>query len=86
MLTIGFLFTISFKELLHQLCYLRVMTFESEVTAWDKMNLGVWQVTLEGFGSGRDERRVILAPDGQQRRLVVAKIFLELRVIGAWRK
>ena len=59
-----------------------MMAFEGEVTAGDEVDFCIGQVTFESIGSSGDERRVVLTPDGQQRRLVVAKILLELRIKG----
>ena len=44
------------------------------------MDFCIWQVMLEGFGSGRNKRRIILAPDSQQMWLTGAQVFLELRI------
>ena len=38
------------------------MAFEGEVTAGDEVDLDIGHIALEGIGSGRDERRVVLAP------------------------
>ena len=40
---------------------LRMMAFEGEVSAGDEMDFGIGQVALEGFGSSRDERRIVLS-------------------------
>ena len=50
------------QKLLHQSGNLRVMAFEGEVTAGDEVDLDIGHIALEGIGSGRDERRVVLAP------------------------
>ena len=70
----------SFQKFTHKGGNLRMMAFEGKVSAGDEMDFGIGQVALEGFGSSGDERRIVLAPDSQQRRLVVAKVLLELRI------
>ena len=37
-------------------------------------------VALEGFGAGRQEEGIVLAPDRQERRLVAPEILLEGRL------
>ena len=54
------------KEINHQFGNLRVMAFEGEMSAGYEMDFGIGQVALEGFGTFRDERRVVLSPDSQQ--------------------
>lgn len=56
------------------------MGFQCEVTAVHELYLGIWQVTLEGFGSGRDEGWVVLSPHGQKARLMLAELLLEFRI------
>ena len=53
-----------------------MMAFEGKVSAGDEMDFGIGQVALEGIGSSRDERRIVLAPDSQQRWLIVAQVFI----------
>ena len=70
------------KEINHQFGNLRVMAFKCEMSAGDEMDFGFGQVALEGFGTFRDERRVVLSPDSQQWRLVGTEVLLKLRVEG----
>ena len=70
------------KEVTHQSGYLRVMAFESKVTAGYKMYLSIWQVAPESIGSSWNERRIFLSPYGQQRWLIGTEILLKLRVEG----
>ena len=70
------------KEGNHQFGNLRVVAFESKVSAGNEMDFGIGQVALEGFGTFRDERRVVLSPDSQQWGLVGTEVLLELRVKG----
>ena len=70
------------KEINHQFGNLRVMAFKCEMSAGYEMDFGIGQVALEGFGTFRDERRVVLSPDSQQRWLVGTEVFLKLRVEG----
>src|SRR5215831_5849305 len=37
-------------------------------------------IALERLGTGRQKKRIILAPGGQKRRLMLAEIFLECRI------
>ena len=66
------------QELFHQLGNLRMMALQGEMTTGNEVYLSIGQVALEGIGSGRDERRIVLTPDGQQRRLMSTEILLEL--------
>ena len=59
-----------------------MMAFEGEMSAGYEMDFGIGHIALEGIGSGRDERRVILTPYGQQWWLVITQILLELRIEG----
>ena len=45
-----------------------------------KRTVGVRDVAPEGFGAGRQEERIVLAPHRQERRLVGAEIVLEGRI------
>ena len=58
------------------------MRFQREVARVEQMHFGVGDVAAVGFGAGRQEGCVVLAPDGQQRRLVGAEIRLECRIQG----
>ena len=53
-----------------------VMAFQSKVAAVHKLHYCVRQVTFEGLGSGRNEGRVILAPDGKESGLMFTEILL----------
>ena len=66
------------KKINHQFGNLRVVTFESKVSAGNEMDFGIGQVALEGIGSGRDERRIVLSSNCQQGRLIGAEVLLEL--------
>src|SRR5690242_361446 len=56
------------------------MRFEREMAGVVKVHLGIMHIAREGFCARRQEKRIILAPHRQQRRLAIAQIFLELRV------
>ena len=51
--------------------------FEREVAGIEEADLRLGQVALERLGARRDEERIVLAPDRQQRRLMLAEIGLE---------
>ena len=70
------------KESNHQFGNLRVVAFEGEMSAGNEVYLSIGQVVLEGFGTGWNERRVILSPDSQQWGLIGTEVFLKLRVEG----
>jgi len=46
----------------------------------DKAHDGARNVALEGFGAGREEERIVLAPHGEERRFMAAEIGLEGRI------
>src|SRR6516164_368448 len=54
--------------------------FEREVAGIEEVDFSVGQVTLEGFGARRNEERIVLTPDRQQRRSMLAEVGLERRV------
>ena len=58
------------KEINHQFGNLRVMAFKCEMSAGYEMDFGIGQVALEGFGTGWNERWIVLTPYGQQRWLI----------------
>jgi len=66
------------KEINHQFGNLRVMALQSKMAAGHEMYLCIGQVALEGIGSGRDERRIVLSPYSKQGRLMSTEILLEL--------
>ena len=68
------------QEILDITRNLTVMGFECEVSAVHELHHGVRQVTLEGFGSGRNEGRVVLPPHGQKARLMLSEVPLEFRI------
>src|SRR5215470_19863760 len=53
---------------------------EGEVAGVEEAHVSVWNVTLERLGARRQEKRVVLAPSCQKRRLVLAKIGLEFGI------
>lgn len=53
---------------------------EREVAGVEQDDLGLGQDPGEGLCSGRNEDHVVLAPDGEERGLLVGEVFLELRV------
>src|SRR5215471_19957964 len=55
---------------------------EGEVAGVEEAHVSVWNVTLERLGARRQEKRVVLAPSCQKRRLVLAKIGLEFGIEG----
>jgi hypothetical protein len=55
---------------------------QREMSSVEKADLGVRQISFVGFCTGRQEKRVVLAPNRQQLRLVVTEIGLEGRIEG----
>ena len=66
------------KEVNDQFGNLRVVALQSKMAAGHEMYLSIGQVALEGIGSGRDERRIVLSPYSKQGRLMITEILLEL--------
>src|SRR6266481_9227936 len=56
------------------------MRFEREVPGVEKAEDRSRNVALECLRAGRQEERIVLAPHGEERRLVSAEIGLESRV------
>src|SRR4029450_4451176 len=46
----------------------------------EEAHVSVWNVTLERLGAWRQEKRIVLAPSCQKRRLVLAKVGLEFGI------
>src|SRR5262245_34489364 len=53
------------------------MCLEGKVAGVEEAHVSGWNVSLERLGARRQEKRVVLAPSCQKRRLVFAKIGLE---------
>jgi hypothetical protein len=51
------------------------------VAGVEEMNLGVREVTSEGARAVRPEDLVVLAPHDEGRRLVIAEVLLESRIL-----
>jgi len=60
----------------------RTVLFQSEVARVEQVELHVLQVTPVGVSPGGRENRVVLSPDDQSRRLVLAEVFLPLWIEG----
>src|SRR5262245_41693406 len=56
------------------------MRFQREVTRLEEADRSAWNVPLECLGARREEKRIVLAPHGEQWRPPRAEVFLELRV------
>src|SRR5215469_10459043 len=55
---------------------------EGEMAGVEEADFGVGVIAPESFSAGREEERVVLAPDREQGRLLRAEVFLEFRVEG----
>src|SRR5262245_2343818 len=68
------------QEIADRRCDFVAVRLESEVSGLEERDLRILDVTLEGQSTCGHEERVSVAPDGQQRRLMLAKVLLELRI------
>src|ERR1700733_10776127 len=53
------------------------MRLKREMAGVDEVDFRFRQIAFERLGTGRQEYRIVLAPDRQQRRLMGAEVFLE---------
>src|SRR6185437_1485877 len=58
------------------------MRLERKVTRVEEAYFRSWNVTLERFRTCRQEKGIVLAPDRQERRFVLAEVGLEFRIHG----
>src|SRR5215467_1470504 len=72
--------TVCLEKVLHGGGNFNDMCFEREMSGIEELNLRVRYVFPKCFCSRRNEERIILAPDRQQRRFRLAEIFLKLRI------
>lgn len=70
------------EEVAHERGDLGGVGLEREVAGIEQMDLGVGEIALERLCAGGQERGVVLAPRGEERRPVLAEVGLELRVEG----
>src|SRR5215469_4793068 len=68
------------EESADRMCDLLYVGLQGEVTGVDETNVGVGDVTREGFSPSGQEERVIPAPHREQRRSAGAEVLLELGV------
>src|SRR5215831_2693519 len=68
------------QEIAYRRSDLVTVRLEGEVAGVEEPHISVWNVTLERLGALREEKRVVLAPSCQKRRLVLAKIGLEFGI------
>ena len=61
-------------------CDLWSLAFEREMTRFEQMDLGIRIVLPECFGASGQEKRIILAPDGEQWRPLRTEILLEFGI------
>ena len=59
---------------------LRCVRFEGEVSGIEKADNGVWNVAFERLRAGRQKEGIVLAPYGEEARLVSTEIGLEGRI------
>ena len=59
---------------------LRAVLFESEVAGVEQMDLRIAYVAPKSFSSRRREDRVVLAPDGEHGRLMIAEVLVPCRI------
>lgn len=70
----------SLQEIDHQLCNFIDLFVERKMAGIEKVNLGIRDIPPIGFGTRRDERRIITSPDDQSWRSMRAQPRLPLRV------
>ena len=58
----------------------RGMRFQREMAGVEEAHHGARNIALEGFSAGRQKERIVLAPHGEQGRLVRAEVLLEGRI------
>src|SRR5215471_3116124 len=68
------------QEVFHRRGNFHDVCLDCKMTCIEELNLGVRQVFSKRLGSRGNEKRIILAPDRQQRRFRLTKIFLKLRI------
>src|SRR3974390_638518 len=56
------------------------LAFEREMTRFEQMDLGIRIVLPERLGTGGQEKWIVLAPHGQQRRPLRTEIILEFGI------
>ena len=54
-----------------------MVTFQSKMSAGNKMDLSMRQIPFKSFRSGRNKRGIIFSPNSQQRWLICTKILLK---------
>src|SRR5215467_5419016 len=72
--------TVCLEKVLHGGGNFNDMCFEREMSGIEELNLRVRYVFPKCFCSRRNEERIVLAPDRQQRRFRLAEIFLKFRI------
>src|SRR5262245_28431959 len=70
------------EELCHGRSDLVWMRRQCEVACVEERDLRRWNIALECLGTSRQEERIVLAPYGQQRRMMCSEVLLEGWVEG----
>ena len=65
------------QEFAHRHADFSCMGLQGEMAAIEEADVGRGYVAPERLGAGRDEERIVLAPYGQHRRLMLTQIGLE---------
>src|SRR5689334_16188527 len=68
------------EEIPHRSRNFLPMSFQREVAGIEQADLRVGEIALIGFRPRRQEERVVLAPDRQERRPMRPEVLLERRV------
>ena len=58
------------------------MRFQGEMPGIVEMHFGLWIIARKGLRPGRQEKRIVLPPYGQERRTFFAEVLLEFWVQG----
>lgn len=56
------------------------MILQREMPSVNEMNLRFWEESFESLGSRGDEKHVVLAPDSNERGLILSEVLMEGRV------
>ena len=69
-----------FQKVAYRRTDFRSVRFKSEVTGIEETDIRVRQVTAERLGTGRQEERIVSAPDCEQRWLVATEVGVEIGI------
>ena len=68
------------EEVPHQVGYLVAVLLQRKVSGVEQVKIQILQISLIGLSAGRGEDLIVLPPDDEHRRLVLAEIGVPFRV------